>query len=180
MLLVAAPVDAVEGEVLDQRQVGGNLGDVACTACTAGSAELGRGSNTPHVWLLLQCHQRQHANDGSPTCPPEEKPTTSNWAPAAPTQQAQQPTFSCPPEAKPMMRTCAPQRTHFKASVSRGPPTGSNTTSTPAGRQAGRQAAGALWVLCGHMRARWRGQKTSTPAGGLAGWQALLARSACV
>ena len=39
VLLVAAPVDTMESEVLHQRQVGGNLGDVACTAGgTAGAA----------------------------------------------------------------------------------------------------------------------------------------------
>lgn len=36
------------------------------------------------------------------------------------------------PLAKPMMSRCAPQRQAFSASAKPGPPTGSNTTSTPA------------------------------------------------
>jgi hypothetical protein len=127
-------------QMLHQRQAGGMIGNVVCSAggtpCTAGTAD--KPASTPCARSNASSVM-PHAAGAAALLPPDAMPTLcSTWSPKQhPASRQQRPMAPCPPEAKPMMSTWAPQRTHFRASVSRGPPTGSNTTSTPARRQSG-------------------------------------------
>lgn len=98
---IAAPVHAADRQVFDQQDVGGQLGDGAC-----GRGRRGAGRSS--LW------------------------GGGGWTGRAASDL--QPASSKPaavPEAKPMTSRRAPHLQHFRLSSSSGPPTGSNTTSTP-------------------------------------------------